>query len=317
MRSSRIFTATATVAAIIAVKAAFCTLFLLLLPASCVREDMNGCVQYTLDLRVVDSEGNDLTASGILEKADVYLFNPKGFVRMVPADVSSAFLFGDDRDERLTLVAWGNVKEDTLVTTQIAPGTSLEDARLLLRCHTEGTHIPVTDLFYCRKELNSADMEDTETALQTRGGMKEDGVTLVMERMAAGVSVHTIGFTAKYPEGGSACHFVVRGAGTEMDFTGKAVGDEAGYRPVFYADEAGDIHTEPFHVFPTCGEQHIAVDIHRSGEKLCTVTQNSSSEPICTPAGKHTDILLDFRYTTLRVTVTVLPWGEVSQDTEI
>ncbi|MCD8182585.1 MAG: FimB/Mfa2 family fimbrial subunit [Bacteroides sp.] len=266
---------------------------------------------------MVDSEGNDLTASGILEKADVYLFNPKGFVRMVPAGASSAFLFGDDRDERLTLVAWGNVKEDTLVTTEVAPGTSLEDARLLLRRHAEGTHIPVTDLFYCRKELNGADMEDTGDAPQTRGGMREDGVTLVMERMAAGVSVHMIGFTTKYPEGGSACHLVVRGAGTEMDFTGKAVGDEAGYRPVSYADEAGDIHTEPFHVFPTCGEQHIAVDIYRRGEKLCTVTQNSKFEPICTPAGKYTGILLDFRHTTLRVSVTVLSWGEVLQDTEI
>lgn len=105
-------------------------LLLLLLPASCVREDVDGCVQYALDVRVVDSEGNDLTDSGILEKAEVYLFNQKGFVRMVPAGISSAFLFGEDRDERLTLVAWGNVKEDTLITTQVAVGTSLEDARL-------------------------------------------------------------------------------------------------------------------------------------------------------------------------------------------
>ncbi|MCD8183988.1 MAG: FimB/Mfa2 family fimbrial subunit [Bacteroides sp.] len=297
-------------------KAVFCVL-LFLLPASCVRKDVDGCVQYALDVRVVDNEGNDLTESGILEKTDVYLFNQKGFVRMVPAGISSAFLFGEDKNERLTLVAWGNVKEDTLVTTQVAVGTSLEDARLQLRRHAEGTHIPVTDLFYCRKELNDADMEDTEDTPQTRGGMREDGVTLVMERMAAGVSVHTIGFTEKYPEGGGPCHIVVRGAGTEMDFTGKAVGDEAGYKPLSYTDGAGDLRTQPFHVFPTNDGQHIAIDICRQGEMLFTVTQNNKFEPICTPAGKQTDILLDFRYATLQITVTVLPWGEVSQDTEM
>lgn len=300
MRPSKIFTTTLT-------KVVLCTL--LLLPAACVREDVDGCVQYALDMRVVDNEGNDLTESGILEKADIYLFNEDGFVRMVPAGTSSNFLFGEEKDKRLTLIAWGNVKEDTLITTPVAPGTSPEDARLLLRQDAEGTHLPVTDLFYCCKVLNGA-------TSQTRA-MQEDKLTLVMERMAAGISVHTLGFTEQYPEEGSPCHIIVRGTGTGLDFTGKAVGDEAGYNPASFTDEAGDIHTRPFHVFPTCGEQHLEIDIYREEKKLCTVTKNSSFEPICTPAGKQTDILLDFRYATVRVTVEVLPWGEVSQNTEM
>lgn len=133
-----------------------------------------------------------------------------------------------------------------------------------------------------------------------------------MERMAAGVSVHTIGFTEKFPEG-TPCHIVVRGAGTEMDFTGKAVGDEAGYRPMSFADMAGDIHTQPFHVLPTNEGQHVAIDICRQGEILFTATQDSNSEPLRTPSGEQTDILLDFRYTTVQVTVAVLPWGGKSR----
>lgn len=98
-------------------------------------------------------DGNDLTGNGVLQKSDIYLFNEQGFVRMIPSEGFSDFSFGEDKDERLTLVAWGNLKEDTLITTEIAPGTSLKDAKLQLRQYTHGTHIPLTDLFYCRREI--------------------------------------------------------------------------------------------------------------------------------------------------------------------
>ena len=82
---------------------------------SCVREDTGDCMQYEIHVRVVDAAGNDLTQSGVLEKSEVYLFGENGFVRMVPAGVSSDYLFGNHKEARLTLVAWGNIKEDTLI----------------------------------------------------------------------------------------------------------------------------------------------------------------------------------------------------------
>ena len=90
----------------------FPLLFILLCCVSCVREDMEGCVRYELHVRAVDADGNDLTGNGVLQKSDIYLFNEQGFVRMIPSEGFSDFFFGEDRDERLTLVAWGNLKED-------------------------------------------------------------------------------------------------------------------------------------------------------------------------------------------------------------
>ena len=149
---------------------------LIFLYASCVREDTSACMQYEVNVRVVDAEGNDLTESEVLEKSEVYLFGENGFVRMIPAGVSSDYLFGHYKDDRLTLVAWGNVKEDTLITAEIKPGTPIEEARLKLKQYAEGNHLPVTDLFYCRKELSNT---------ATRG-IREENITLVMERLAAG-----------------------------------------------------------------------------------------------------------------------------------
>lgn len=283
------------------------SLLLSLAPASCVREDTDVCMQYGLNVRAVDAEGNDLTRSGALQKADVYLFGEKGFVRMVPAGTSSDFLFGHDRSERLTLVAWGNIKEDTLITTEITRGTSIVEARLKLKEHAEGNHLPLTDLFYCRKELNNA---------ATRG-MQEETLTLVMERMAAGLSIRTRYLAERYPYDGKPYTFIVRGTGTEVDFMGKIEGEGAGYRPLSVTDEKGDVYAPPFRIFPTAAGECIEIDIYREQERICTVSQDNDFKPLCAPAGKQTNIDIDFRYAEIRAFVNVLPWGEVNQDAEM
>lgn len=282
-------------------------MLLILVPASCVREDTENCVQYELNVRAVDVEGNDLTQSGALQKADVYLFNENGFVRMVPAGVSSDYLFGHDKSEKLTLVAWGNIKEDTLVIAPITPGTSIEDAHLKLKQHEEGSHLPITDIFYCRKEL----------ANTTTRGMQEESVTLVMERMAAGLSIRTRYLAERYPYKGTPYTFIVRGTGTEIDFTGKITGENAGYKPQSTTDEKGDVYAPPFRIFPTGQEECIEIDIYRKQEKICTVTQDDDFKPLRAPVGKQTNIDIDFRYAEVKVFVTVVPWGTISQDTEM
>ncbi len=77
---------------------------------------------------------------------------------MIPAKASLEYLFGNHKSERLTLVAWGNIQ-----------GRHLDyyphPADLHRKCtpeterHTEGNHLPVTDMFYCRKELNNTPQE--------------------------------------------------------------------------------------------------------------------------------------------------------------
>ena len=155
------------------------------LHASCVREDTEDCVQYQVHVRVVDAAGNDLTESGVLEKSEVYLFGENGFVRMVPAGVSSDYLFGNYKEARLTLVAWGNIKEDTLITADIKPGTPIEEARLKLKQHAEGSHLPVTDLFYCRKELNNTATKE-HTGRRHHAGNGADGGRIEHTDMLSG-----------------------------------------------------------------------------------------------------------------------------------
>lgn len=285
---------------------ALCTL-LVLLCASCVREDTAECVQYELNVRAVDSEGNDLTKSGVLQKSDVYLFNEQGFVRMVPTGLSSDFYFGEDKGEKLTLVAWGNLKEDTLITTDVKPGTSLEEAKLQLRQYAHGTHIPLTDLFYCRKEIG-------RPATRSLEGSE---VLLVMERMVAGLSIRTRYLSERFPYTGQPYRFIVHCTGTEMDFAGKAAGSNAGYEPASTTNAKGDVYAPPFHIFPMNERKKLEIDICRGQEMLCTITEDNNFQPLYAPVGKQTNIDIDFRYAEPKATIKVLPWGEVYQDTEM
>lgn len=158
---------------------------------------------------------------------------------MIPAKASLEYLFGNHKSERLTLVAWGNIKEDTLITIPILPGTSIENARLKLKRHTEGNHLPVTDMFYCRKELNN-------TATRS---IQEESITLVMKRIAAGLSIHTLHLEEQYPRQEENYTLLIRGTGTEMDFTGKVTGENAEYKPLSITDEQGNVHVPPFRIF--------------------------------------------------------------------
>lgn len=284
--------------------------FLLLLTASCVKESREDCLQYMLHVKAVDAEGNELTTGGVLEKADLYLFGEEGFIRMVQARTSSDYYFGEGKDRKLTLVAWGNVKEDTLITTEIAPGTSIEDARLLLKRHATGNHLPVTDLFYCRKELSKP---------ATRGMTQTEDIVLVMERLSACVSIRTYDLAKRYPsDRGEPCRFIVHSTGTEMDFNAKVAGDGAEYEPAVHADEQGDVHAPPFHIFPTQEGERIEVDIYRGENRLCTVASDKYGRPLRTPVGKKTVIEIDFRPANVEVTITVKKWDEqVEQNTEM
>ena len=274
---------------------------------SCVRENTEDCISYSLKVRAVDVQGNDLTDSKTLQKVDVYLFDESGFVRMVPTGSSSDYLFGETNDKKLTLVAWGNLKEDTLITTTIAPGTSLEAAKVQLKQQTAGAHIPVTDLFYSRKELNRP---------QTRS-IEEQSVVLTMERMVAGICIRTRHLSDRFVYDGNPFILVVKGTGTEVDFTGKISGGDADYRPYSIMDNNGDLYVPTFHIFPIEEDNHFIIQLYRSDELLCTLAEDNDFQPFEATAGKQTNIDLDFRYPEVKIIITIAPWGETNQDVEM
>ncbi len=167
--------------------------------------------------------------------------------------------------------------------------------------------MPITDIFYCKKEVNNT---------TTRSGQGEY-LTLVMERMSASLSIRTKYLTKHCPYNGKPYTLIVRGTGTEVNFTGKIIGKSAGYKPASYTDKQGDVYTLPFRIFPTAQEEYIEIDIYREHEIIYTITQDNNFKKLHAPAGKQTDINIDFHYTPPLITMDVLPWENIHQDTEL
>lgn len=289
---------------------AACSL-LLLLAACSVREQIDDCLQYALTVKAVDTEGNDLTGSNAVTSVDIYLFDQTGFVRRVPAGTSSDFMFGYDKTSTVTLVAWGNLKADSLELPDIAVGTPIQQARLSLRCMDNGNNLPITDLFYSRQV-----METVGGNAATRG-LVEENITLVLERRAAGMSVRTRYLAERFGNTGEPCRFVVRGTGNALNFLGQTIGEEAGYEPASVTDGNGDAFAAPFRIFPTGTRQRIEIDILRRKETLCTIVEDMAGQPLTALPGQQLDVDIDFRYAKIKVTVTIVPWGEVKQDVEM
>lgn len=279
-----------------------------LLLYGCISEQTDACVQYELTVRAVTPSGEDVTSSGIITSMDIYLFDENGFVRMVPKGSSSDFLFGIQKNKTLTLVAWGNLKSDSLKLPSPAVGTSLEEAKVELLQLATGYNLPVTDLFYARRVLTG------ETATR---GMQSDTIKLVMERLSAALAVK-ISHAREYFGSDEPLHLVVRGIGTALSFLGEPLGQEAGYAPAMTAVSGKDEWVAPlFRVFPTQDDGRIFVDLYRKGEKLFTITTDDEGNLLRATPGKETYISVDFRYARMLVSVSVLPWGSTGQETEM
>lgn len=274
----------------------------------CVYEQTDACVQYELTVRAVTPSGEDVTSSGVITSMDIYLFDENGFVRMVPKGSSSDFLFGTEKSKTVTLVAWGNLKGDSLKLPSPTVGTSLEDAKVELLQSSTGYNLPVTDLFYARRVLTG------ETSTRA---MQSDTVKLVMERLSAALAVK-IGHAREYFGSDEPLHLVVRGIGTALSFLGEPLGQEAGYAPAMAAVSGKDEWVAPlFRVFPTQDDGRIFVDLYRKGEKLFTITTDDEGNLLRATPGKETYISVDFRYARMFVSISVLPWGSSGQQTDL
>ncbi len=293
---------------LIAIYRTLCILPACLLLYGCISEQTDACVQYELTIRAVTPSGEDVTSSGVITSMDLYLFDENGFVRMVPKGSSSDFLFGIQKNKTLTLVAWGNLKSDSLKLPSPAVGTSLEEAKVELLQLATGYNLPVTDLFYARRVLTG------ETATR---GMQSDTIKLVMERLSAALAVK-ISHAREYFGSDEPLHLVVRGIGTALSFLGEPLGQEAGYAPAMTAVSGKDEWVAPlFRVFPTQDDGRIFVDLYRKGEKLFTITTDDEGNLLRATPGKETYISVDFRYARMLVSVSVLPWGSTGQETEM
>jgi hypothetical protein len=300
-----------------------CLLFLLTCTLqSCIFEDMGSCAQYELTVKIVGTDGYELP-SGTVDTVNVYLFDKTGFVRMVSTDKNNNFIFGYNKDEPLTIVTWGNMKRDSLLVPTLKQGETIDEALVELR-KIEEYNLSSTDLFYARYSVHG-DSVVSETAsagsskvLALRSSAAStDTMTLTLQRMVASLSITGQYMSERFGTDTAGYHFVVRSTKDALNFLGTPAGDTASYTPATSMNEKGQLVTSVIRVLPTPDEGTLTIELYRGSNLLYSTTTDSNGDSLNAVAGKQLNVLLDFRYSFVRVTVTVTPYGEVTQDTNL
>lgn len=288
-------------------------LFILLLTyclTACVRQDKNDCVQRSLSIKVIDEDGNDITSSGSVETIDAYLFDKSGFIRMISIGSFELSLLGSEAEKDYTIVAWGNLKGDTLSSPRLTPTMSMQESLFRLIRKEDGYHLPVTDLFYCRKEINNDALSRS---------IINETLTLTLARATASISICARHLSQRFGVSESDYQLTVHGISDAINFLGQPVGDEALFKPNSEMNEKGELYASPFHIFPTSDARAIKIDIVRDGQVLFTATTDKEGKPLLAPIGRLLNVEIDFlEGEQAEITVSVFPWEEeIEQDTEM
>lgn len=293
-------------------RSGFPVFFLLLctLPAlwGCSHDKDEDVVEYNLSVSAVDPQGNDVTASGVISTIDLFLFDESGFVRVLPRGSSTGFLFNVSKNSKYTLVAWANLKGDSLKLPQLIVGTPLESARIDLLQSASGYDLPVTDLFYSRMDISATSTKSVQSTLK-----------LVMERLVAGLSVDVTHATEHYGITDGNIYIVVRGTSRSINFLGEPSADEASFAPEMKRVGDKDEWLAPlFRVFPAGVDKQIYIDLYHGNTLLLTVTRDDVGNPLRAVSGKETHITIDFRDAWLHVFMNIVPWNSGSgQDIDL
>jgi len=293
---------------------------------SCIFEDMEPCVQYDLTLKIVDSNGLQLPSETV-DSIHLFLFDKKGYVRMVSTGRSNDFTIGYLKEEALTLIAWGNLKKDSLLVPELSRGQLPEEVIITLR-QLEAFAVNPTDLFYARYTVTLGQDEaligkatslthGVETSDLRAAKASVDTLTLSLERIVASLTITGQYMDRRFGTDTAGYHFVVYSPRDALSFMGTLAGDTARYAPATTMNTAGQLVTPAIRVLPTPVDGALTVALFRGDSLLYTTSLDSRGKPLRAVAGKQLDILLDFRYSYVKVSVDVVPWGEVRQDTEL
>jgi len=283
---------------------------------SCILEDMSECSEYDVVIKIVDVNGNEITADAI-DTVGVYLFGQDGFERMISTGKNSDFIFhyiaktrltfGFEKNSPLTLVAWGNLNRDNLMVPTLTRGQSLEQSKIGL-CKYGDYNQLTTDLFYATCNTNN-----TASLTEATDASAKDTLTLYMNRIVGAMKVTCKSMDECFGSDTEPFRLVARSTTNALNFMGNPAGETASYCPGLTKNTGGDYATPAFNLLPTSAGEPMTIEIYRRNQLLYSKSTDSKGTELRVKANEQLNVTIDFgAYGNMTVTVT--PWGDTAQD---
>lgn len=283
------------------------------LATSCINEDLDKC--YTLRLKAENMKGEDITGTGYVSTASLYIFD-ENLDYLETRVLDKDFIISHDEivlddypaNRKLSIVAWGNV--NVLGDLQEVSETQrIEDLTVMLK-NQNGLAVLPDSLYYGIQQVQT----------KANGGITENKEVVVHPKVGS-VTIETrnlkYGLRSKGISSVNECDFYLNRTLSGFDYQGEQIGDSVYYNPASVANEEkiGEWKTPDLQT--ACPGDDLGVSLDINGINLGSATRDQDNKPIATKAGENTHIVLEFAEDgTLSARVQVRPWGEVNDHIE-
>lgn len=286
--------------------------------SSCLKEDLSECPRpFNVRVRVLDADQKDITSSGEIKRAIVFVFDESG-KKVERFDMSE----GDIANRKPIRLKDFDFKSLTFVVC----------ANLSDRMHDD---------------LNAVNrIEDVKMRLFSKNGVSEAAPNLFQGSLTTqilyGDVVDDIDKTIDIHPKTSQVNIVIRGYEewvertettiynvTPFNFTvgsiklgktpdtysglGELTGDLVAYHPNGRINEDGDLLTPVFTIYPTLAQKPLDLSLWIKGEEKLRVNKASDGKMLIPEAGRMLNIFIDLKSAELHVSVVITPWNEVHQ----
>lgn len=290
--------------------------YLILLPiffvSSCIKTDTSDCVCFSLNVKVLNADGEDITALGEAGDAQIFLFD-ENFNYVEKKNVSSEDIINEKQfsfrfrnsSSTFWVVVWSNLNGNQKMVPPIFwEETKIDEALIQMKRDPDGYAINPDDLF--------------SGVLQVCGQCTSNN-TISIERKTALMNLSATGISNSV---GQDYYFVLKGAKQDAyDFLLNLTGNPIIYRQTssFFIQEnqfeepQSVITTNPFTVFPLSTGERFVVEIYSGGVLIAVADTDDQGRDIIPIRGETINILLNFsgEAGNLEVKVEVTDWDDI------
>ena len=289
-----------------------------LFATSCIKDDLDECPGLTL--KVVNQNNEDVTPSGAVTSATLYVFD-ENLKLLETRSLEETFIKNRQNiqlsypaDTKLHLVAWGNLTREK----QVVPNAkSAEELNIMLNTNNGEAQSP-DDLFYGLKEFVVGAGASQEIVIAPKVGqvtMQTVGLQYAIEKNPSFRSASASGSASAY-------EFQLNRTLSGYNYKGEQIGEGVYYKPEGDWDETAAewVTPEPSNV---CEGQNLSCSFMDESGVLQTVDEYEHSDGTVGPVDikVYENILIQFRWNDqgafIGAKVTVTPWGVVEDTPDL
>lgn len=275
--------------------------------SSCIKEDNTDCPRpFRLFIKAVDADEKDITESGDVQQAILFVFNENGQIvdavaltaeqvkSRQPVDIKLEY----PGHKSLKFVVWAN--NTGVDFPQTASVKQLSELYAKLKSQN-GTAQSPADLFH----------GELDVPVEVGGIEPAGDQTMIIRRKTAQVTITAVKLKHWNQNKEGTYTFRLKESMDTYDQNGKLTGTKVHYLPA--ATMTDDTLTAPlFLTYPTENNQSFTLEILYNGEVIYTADKGTDGKSFIPEIGRVLNIIIDFR-AEAKVLVEITPWNVVYQ----